>query len=212
MRKFDLNIDKILEDWNVEHAIREIIANAIDEQTITNTRDIVIEKKSEGIWSIKDFGRGIRYEHFVQNESLEKQRTKGIIGKFGIGLKDALATFDRKGVSVEIFSQYGDIKVRRISKGGFDDIVTLHAIIEDPSRPNMIGTEFILSGISDGDIKNAKNYFLRFSNSIVLSKTSLGEIIKKDDYSPSFIYVNGVKIASEDNFLFSYNITSINAS
>ena len=125
MRKFDLNIDKILEDWNVEHAIREIIANAIDEQTITNTRDIVIEKKSEGIWSIKDFGRGIRYEHFVQNESLEKQRTKGIIGKFGIGLKDALATFDRKGVSVEIFSQYGDIKVRRISKGGFDDIVTL---------------------------------------------------------------------------------------
>ena len=72
MRKFDLNIDKILEDWNVEHAIREIIANAIDEQTITNTRDIVIEKKSEGIWSIKDFGRGIRYEHFVQNESLEK--------------------------------------------------------------------------------------------------------------------------------------------
>ena len=41
---------------------------------------------------------------------------------------------------------------------------------------------------------------------------SLGEIIKKDDYSPSFIYVNGVKIASEDNFLFSYNITSINAS
>ena len=147
MRKFDLNIDKILEDWNVEHAIREIIANAIDEQTITNTRDIVIEKKSEGIWSIKDFGRGIRYEHFVQNESLEKQRTKGIIGKFGIGLKDALATFDRKGVSVEIFSQYGDIKVRRISKGGFDDIVTLHAIIEDPSRPNMIGTEFILSGI-----------------------------------------------------------------
>ena len=29
MRKFDLNIEEVLEDWEVYHAIREIIANVL---------------------------------------------------------------------------------------------------------------------------------------------------------------------------------------
>ena len=210
MKKFDLNIDKILDNWEVEHAIREIIANAIDEQKITGSQNIIIEKLSYNSWSIKDFGRGIKYEHFVQNENAEKQNASGIIGKFGIGLKDALATFDRKGVSVEIYSKYGDIRVRRFSKDDFDDVVTLHAIIDDPSRPNMVGTEFVLTGISDEDMRKAKDYFLLFSSSAnVLSNTKFGSIIEKAYGAPSYIYVNGVKIASEDNFLFSYNITTL---
>lgn len=35
---FDLNIEKVLEHWGVEHAIREIIANALDEMTLTGTK------------------------------------------------------------------------------------------------------------------------------------------------------------------------------
>ena len=31
MKKFDLNIEKVLEDWEVYHAVREVIANALDE-------------------------------------------------------------------------------------------------------------------------------------------------------------------------------------
>ena len=44
VKEFDLNIEKILESWEVYHAIREIIANALDEQILTNTKDIVIKK------------------------------------------------------------------------------------------------------------------------------------------------------------------------
>ena len=40
VKEFDLNIEKILENWENYHAIREIIANALDEQVLTNTRDI----------------------------------------------------------------------------------------------------------------------------------------------------------------------------
>lgn len=211
MKKFDLNIDKILENWNVEHALREVIANALDEQSISRTQDVRIEKRGESIWSIRDFGRGIKYEHFVQNESLEKLNAKGVIGKFGIGLKDALATFDRKGIRIKIFSRYGDIRIERLNKGGFDDIITLHAIIDEPSRPMMEGTEFLLYGVSDGDIEKAKSFFLIFSNHSVLESTKVGDIIERNAYSPAYIYVNGVKIASEDNFLFSYNITTLSS-
>ena len=50
IREFDLNIEKVLENWDVSHAVREIIANAIDEQILTNSKDIVI-------FSIMPFGR-----------------------------------------------------------------------------------------------------------------------------------------------------------
>ena len=43
-RKFDLNIEKILDNWDVYHAIREIIANALDEQVLTRTPDVEIFK------------------------------------------------------------------------------------------------------------------------------------------------------------------------
>jgi hypothetical protein len=33
-RNFDLNIEKILEGWKAKHAIREVIANALDEQVL----------------------------------------------------------------------------------------------------------------------------------------------------------------------------------
>lgn len=38
VKKFDLNIERILEDWELYHAIREIIANALDEQMLTQTK------------------------------------------------------------------------------------------------------------------------------------------------------------------------------
>jgi hypothetical protein len=45
MNLFDLNIEQVLEHWRMEHALREIIANAIDEQIITKSKDIEIHSK-----------------------------------------------------------------------------------------------------------------------------------------------------------------------
>jgi len=208
VKKFDLNIEKILEDWEVFHAIREIIANAIDEQILTKTRDIEIFKDDEGRWHIRDFGRGLKYEHLTQKEDDEKLRNPHVIGKFGIGLKDAFATFDRKGVKVFIKSRHGDISLGKSQKHGFEDIITLHAYIHPPSDPNFVGTEFILEGVSDEDIEKAKDLFLIFSGEKVVEKTRYGEVLEKKG-STARIYINGVKVAEEENFLFSYNITSL---
>ena len=72
MKKFDLNIDKILPNWEIKHAIREIIPNALDEQTLTNSQEIHIFKDNSGFWHIRDFGRGIEIKNFTQNENAEK--------------------------------------------------------------------------------------------------------------------------------------------
>jgi hypothetical protein len=208
--KFDLNIEKILENWEPYHAVREIIANAMDEALLTDSSEIEIYKDENGNWLIRDFGRGLRYTHLTQNENDEKLHHPHVIGKFGIGLKDALATLERHGIGVLIKSRFGDIRLVRSEKEGFDDIVTLHAKIEPPSEPDMRGTKFILSGISDEQVDLAKRLFLRFSGERVIERTKYGDIVEKR--GTASIYVNGVKVADEENFLFSYNITALNAS
>src|SRR5712692_5183776 len=136
VRHFDLNIEKILEGWETCHAIREIIANAIDEQVLSGTKDVQITQDGDGSWHIRDFGRGLKYEHLTQNENQEKLKNPGrVIGKFGVGLKDALATLNRHKIKVLIRSKHGDITLGQTAKHGFPDVVTLHAIVNSPAEP-----------------------------------------------------------------------------
>lgn len=210
VKKFDLNIDRMLENWDAFHAIREIIANALDEQILTGTQEISITHDGPGFWRIRDFGRGLRHEHFTMNENQEKLDHPGLIGKFGVGLKDALATFDRLGIEASIRSKFCDVSFDRSEKHDFSDVITLHACISDPSDPTFVGTEFILKGCSADDIERAKRLFLQFSGEETLEKTQYGEVLRKGG-DLSYIYINGIRVAEEENFLFSYNITSLTA-
>lgn len=207
MKEFDLNIGKILEDWEIFHAIREIIANALDEQLLTNTADIEIIKTGD-VWCIRDFGRGLNYHHLTQNENPEKTANDNVIGRFGVGLKDALATLFRHNIVAEIQSKYGVITLIESTKNTFDDIVTLHAQIASPVDVQMLGTAFYLYDCPDYEIEKAKRMFLRFSDEKIIQTTSCGQVIAKKSDTAN-IYINGVKVAEEPNFAFSYNITAL---
>jgi len=207
---FDLNIENVLENWEICHAVREVIANAIDEMVITKTKPIEIFQSDDGLWHIRDFGRGLQYKHFTQNESDEKAKAQGVIGKFGVGLKDALAVFYRHKIAMQIYTPYGDITLDMVSKVGFNDVKTLNAVIKEPSRPDMNGTEFVI-GVKDEDVILAKNMFLYFNEAKPLDISDFGEIYEKPlNRETAFIYVHGVKVAEEDNYLFDYNITQTN--
>ena len=207
IKDFDLNIEKVLENWSISDAIREIIANALDEMILTSTSDIQIFSSNDG-WHIRDFGRGLQYKHLTQNENEEKLNADNLIGKFGVGLKDALATFDRHNVQVTILSKYGKITLDKSPKYGFEDIITLHANIEKSTDGNFIGTEFILKGCTKKDIEDAKQLFLYFLKPELLENTIIGDVYVRQENMAN-IYINGVLVAQEPNFLFSYNITSL---
>lgn len=208
---FDLNIDRVLQHWTVPFALRELIANALDESTVTGTEDPVINQDEDGTWHIRDFGRGLRYGHLTQNESTEKRRHPGVVGQFGIGLKDALAVCDRRGVGITLRSRHGDIHTDRRAKAGFDDVVTVHAIVTPPSDPDLIGTDVVLTGVTAEQIAEAKALFLRFSGETVLEDTDYGQVLERDFGSRvGRVYVRGLLVATEPNFLFSYNITRLN--
>lgn len=208
IRAFDLNIEEVLENWEVEHALREVIANALDEQVISQTAEIEISKDRQGDWHIRDFGRGLQIEHFTLNENQEKLNAlSGVIGKFGVGLKDALATFHRRGIGVLIRSSFGTFRLKQEHKHGFSHIVTLHVEYDD-SPNNMRGTEFILHGVTDVDMAKAKSLFLKFAGEEILETTTYGQILRRKG-NAARVYILGVFASEEPNFLFSYNITSL---
>ncbi|MGH7171018.1 MAG: ATP-binding protein [Gemmataceae bacterium] len=209
-RNFDLNIEKILEGWQVSHAIREIIANALDEQALTGTEDVSIRQDPQGDWRIRDWGRGLTHKHLTENENSEKlENPEKVVGKFGVGLKDALATLDRRGVVVRIRSKYGDFSLKAAPKHGFEDVVTLNVSVFEPADPRFVGTEFVLGRVPSADIEAAKNFFLRYSGEATLEETRYGQILRRKVDRKARVYVTGLLVAEEENFLFSYNVTSL---
>lgn len=207
-RFFDLNVETVLEHWEVSDAVREIIANAIDEQLLTGTEDIQIYEDGDG-WHIRDYGRGLTYKHLTQNENDEKlSHPTLVIGKFGVGLKDALATLDRRKLGLAIRSGHGDITLGKFPKEGFPDVLTLHAVVSAPSMASLVGTEFILKGATSQQIDDAKSFFLKFSGDKQLETTKFGQVLARGTHGAR-IYINGVRVAAEERFLFSYNITSL---
>lgn len=205
---FDLNIEEVLENWEVPHAIREVISNGLDERALTETKDIEIFKDADGNWHVRDFGRGLRIEHFTQNESPEKLEAEtGVIGKFGVGLKDALATFHRRGVDVTVRSPHGTFTLTRAAKANFQGIATLHVAYDDAGN-DIEGTDFSLSGVTDAQMDDAKGLFLAFNDEQVLDTTRYGDVLlRKGDAAK--VYISGVFAAEEPNFLFSYNVTHL---
>jgi hypothetical protein len=212
VQAFDLNIEKVLEHWPIAFALREVIANALDEQAITGSSEPTIEQFAADSWRIRDYGRGLEYQHLTQKENPEKLNHPDVIGQFGSGLKDALAVCDRKRVAITIRSSHCDLTTELRPKAGFADIRTLHGIVAPPSDASMIGTEVDVVGVSDEDMSQAMSYFLRFSDDRVLEHTPIGDVLERGESDqPGRIYVKGLVVAEEPNFLFSYNITSLNA-
>ncbi|MDP8936746.1 MAG: ATP-binding protein [Actinomycetota bacterium] len=208
---FDLNVQKVLDHWTVAHALRELLANALDEHLLGHCGPPQVFRGPEGTWHIRDHGRGLRHEHLAQNESEEKLRSDVVIGRFGVGLKDALAVLDGNGVPVVIHTGSADITTATHPKAGFGDTVTLHAVFGTPSKPGMTGTEVVLTGVDDDVMAEAKGFFLHWSAAEVLARTADGDVLARVEGEPARIYVRGVRVADEDDFLFSYNVRRLNA-
>jgi hypothetical protein len=96
-----------------------------------------------------------------------------------VGLKDALATFDRQHIGVAFHSRHGQIEIGKVPKHGFEDIRTIHALISPASDPAYLGTDIPLTGVTDEDMASAKGFFLRSAGDEVLDTTTFGHVLDK---------------------------------
>jgi hypothetical protein len=206
----DLNIgENYLNDWGVYYAIREIVANALDEQKYG---DIKIEEKLELEYIIRDFGSGLGIEHFIMRGS-DKIAKNDVIGKFGVGLKDALGVLSNNGIEVEIKTAKYMFKVQMKEKSEITKIKTLHVFVFENDEADFRGTEFTLRNCRREYIEQAKNEFLMYREPKlrILESTLYGDILEKEN-TIAEIFVNGMKISNDKNLAFSYNIKNISIS
>src|SRR5262249_37187220 len=79
---------------------------------------------------------------------------------------------------------------------------------ETASDPGIDGTDVELFGLRDSDIEDAKALFRHYAGDVVLESTQFGLVLERPARGPARIYVNGLRVSEESNYLFSYDITS----
>lgn len=173
--KFDLNIGTILKDWTAPHAVREIIANALDEELLQPgvPPSEITHNPVTNVVTVRDFGRGIKVDDFILNEDATKRDNVRLMGKFGFELKDAIATLYRLDVHVRVHSPYCDLQVETAAKTGVDAVESLHMVglagepavavaagdaTDMPLPTPSVGTVVTLSPISAKDFAAAQSY------------------------------------------------------
>jgi len=202
----DLNLGRqVLSHWNTALALREIIANAIDESVLNPNVQFTAEYNL-GVTYITDTGSGLHLENFVNTENKEKKAKDGTIGNFGEGLKCAIGYLCSNGKNVVIRSLSSTYSFRYITSQ--EGITTLHVDCRY-TLPKIQGTEVAVYGTNQQDLEQAKMcfvYWRRFHDLQHIETNKHGEVyLSTSGYSS--IFVNGMHIMSNKRKLFSYNIT-----
>lgn len=207
---FDLNLDKVLAFWTQTDALRELVANALDEHIITKRPDAIQIQHLGNVVTVKDLGRGIRPEHFQFKQSQEKLsgETPGVCGIHGGGLKDSLACLYQKGHAVIVKSAHCQMTFGIRPKHDFPQIMSLHGFVL-PGIPGMIGTEILINKITPEQLQETKSLFLQLVPQKVLDNNDWGEVLRKQGESAN-IYINGLLVSQESDYNYSYNITKLN--
>ena len=203
----DLNIGKeCLDNWDNSHAIRELIANAIDAHTGSKIEKSIVIRQNKNNYEIIDYGRGIIQDDFIQKTNKIKTSNTNFIGQFGIGLKDSLGVLCKNDININIFTKQYKFKPRYDEKKG----TTTHTLLIDVSNNTEkninYGTKIVLCGIDKKDIENAKDYFIDYTTKKYEILYNSDECIYKFD-NKQMIFINGMRTSKTSDTYFSYNIT-----
>jgi hypothetical protein len=208
-KHYDLNMgERLLTHLEIPDALKEIISNGIDEHVLTNTnKDIEIYQNSNKKWCIKDFGRGLKQQHFKFNINEDKELNHDIIGMYGFGLKDAFGILHSRNIKFKIYTKLYIYTPILRPKADFPDELTLHIeVIKNTTYEIKKGTEFVFDNLTLDDVTKAKNKFIKFMKPRILLETSDYKLFKQDSYQS--IFINGVEVYNDSGFHFSYDIKS----
>ena len=199
----DLDIKEILEDCEVCHAIREVVANSLDGHKMHEiNKDIIFNyDNNQKQIEIMDFDSGKKSEQFIQTENKAKLDRDDVIGRFEVGLTDSIATLHGNKAVFKIYSKYGTCApIERMKTG--TSIETIHMYESETTDNNLKGTKLT---ISNGDIYSfatTTQQYLCFQNTARMGINDNGEIIERKDEN-GFTYINGMEVSGDGGFGFS---------
>jgi hypothetical protein len=197
-----------VQDWGVEDAIREIIANAFDQETEETSSKAIIEYNEEKqtlTVTNKDTLVSIDALYFGETK---KSKDNRFIGQHGEGLKLAMLVFARDpSIQCKIYSGnykwLPSLEFDKIGRKTFTVNVTPFKT-EDPK------TDFVVTikGVNPKTWENVKSKFIRLHKLQKVTSLPSGSILL-DPNERGRIYVRGVFCATIPNSLYGYDVKKI---
>jgi hypothetical protein len=206
---YDLNIgENVLIHLDIEDGLKEIISNSIDEHMSGNiNEEVKIYKNVQNKWCIRDYGRGIKQEHFKFNINKEKEKDCKYIGFFGYGLKDAICILNNKKIKFKIYTKQYIYTPTIRAKQECPDDESLHIqVIKNTTYEIEKGTEFVFDNLTLNHIKKAKDKFIMFIKPNINFEIDGNKMFKMDLFQS--VFINGVKVLNNTGYHFSYDIMS----
>ena len=197
-REFDLNIERVLENWTVAPRHPRVDRQRARRGGPDRHRRARDSARTPGPLALRDFGRGLRYEHLTQNENREKLASPEE-GRRQVRRRAQGRPRDVRPARASAFGSGRASATSRLpkqAKHGFGDVTTLHAVIAEPSDPAMVGTDVELSGVAVEDVKAAKSLFRHYAGDEAPEETEYGVVLARPKFAAR-IYVNGLRVAEE---------------
>jgi hypothetical protein len=180
--------EKYCENWTIQSAIREVIANAID------TTSEPIFSWASGKGTIANIGCFIETSHLLLGEST-KRETQDAIGQFGEGFKIAALVFVRQNRKFSIRTKKNNF----VFFMQFSEDFNCNILGVDVQEcENQIDGTYVGFECTEEEFNSAKNLFMKFNPAPKLSENILD--------ASGRIYILGVQVLDNFNSLFGYNI------
>lgn len=207
MRKYELSLtDGYVSNWTLTDAVREILQNAVDQETVNNDNKMEISY-NDGTLEISNKTAVLSPASLLLGHTT-KENDSSTIGHFGEGYKIAALVLTRLGKKLTIYN-YGNKEkwdVRFVKSRKYDGCNVLTFFVDKfiwSKVPNNNLT-FCIEGIEEDEWKEIKKTYLGLCGNVNKLSTIYCDILLDQDYQGN-IYVNGLFVTHLENCEFGYD-------
>lgn len=192
-------------DWKLAHAVREVIANALDAETEHGAKFVVKYDTAKERLTVRNENIKVDAKALYFGES-SKRGDERFVGQYGEGLKLAMLVFARMGLDVLIKNGDDESWKPLIEKDGLG-VETLCVDITKAKRAEN-NFEIVIPDINEEFWETMQGWFLRLRAPVEVHKTRAGELIDDPDFTGK-IYVRGVYVTTREKYDFGYNFFNV---
>jgi hypothetical protein len=215
----DLNTTtRVLPSWTVMRAIRELLANALDQDRNGASADFTdASSGGRGALVIKNkSATGLTIEKFKYDRS-EAARAETSTGQHGYGLKDSVCVLARHGVCYYATTRTSRFEI--VVDGSDVYVLEAPAVVDPSSKAELVTTT--LTGVSKADFDAAKweivHFRVRSKNLELIEESLRGAVYRSTDTDVGSaiaveareggeVFIRGLRYACKRHTILTYDI------
>lgn len=193
-------------DWSFSDAIRELIQNGVDQQTLNPENEFDISyNESENVLQLSNSKSTLEINTLLLGCSTKTNNTD-TVGQFGEGYKIAALVLNRIGKTFTVYNNNkNEIWISKFEYSEtFGEEILMFKIYNHPTEEKGLIIE--IENVEESEFDSLYDVWLNMPGSIDHKKivTSYGEIFTEEDMCGK-VFVNGLAVECNSNKYFGYN-------